>query len=79
MTHSSQLPQRGSIGVPVLENGKSVRTVVHLTRGPYCGVMRRQLLPIHPSPARWAAILCENMAQMRWSSILSDAGTGMLR
>jgi hypothetical protein len=60
-------------------SGALVSTVPHLTLGPLCGVINKQLLPIHPSPARFAAILWENSAQMRWLSILSEAGTGKAR
>ena len=56
--------------------GALVRTVPHLTLGPASGVMRRQLLPIHPSPARWAASLWENAAAIFASSTRFEDGRG---
>ena len=50
------LPQGLSRGEPI-SRGASVRTETNRTRGPNCSVKSRQLLPIHPKPARWAASL----------------------
>ncbi|WP_292464865.1 hypothetical protein [Methanolobus sp.] len=41
-----------SILLPVGVRGASVSIVTHLTLGPFSGVIRRQLLPIQPRPAR---------------------------
>ena len=50
------LPQGLSRGGPAL-SGASVRTETNRTRGPNCSLKSRQLLPIHPKPAKWAASL----------------------
>lgn len=75
-THSWQSPQPSPIGSPVTFSGASVSTVAQRARGPTSGVTRRQLLPIHPSPASCAAILLEKIPHSRSSSTVCEAGTG---
>jgi len=75
-THRWQSPHWLSVvGWPVW-SGASVRTVTRRILGPYWGVMRRAFFPIHPRPARVAAILWE-IRPFSWClSIVWEAGTG---
>ena len=70
--HSKQEPHEEiSTGFPQ-DNGASVNTVASLIAEPYFLVIRRAHLPIHPKPARVAAVL--------WGSLeVRDTGSSTVR
>ncbi len=63
-TDFRQVPHRCFTAIPVGLKGALVSKLAHLTLGPWSGVMSMQLFPIHPSPARCAAILWEKIAHI---------------
>jgi hypothetical protein len=75
-TQLVHLPQRLAIGWPVAVSGAFVNTVAQRARGPNSGVTSRQLRPIHPNPARCAAILWENAESNFLVSTVCEAGIG---
>ena len=60
--HILHLPQRlSSIGSSLHSSGKFVRIETSLSLGPNAFEIKRADLPIQPSPARVATILCDNL------------------
>jgi hypothetical protein len=77
-THSRQWPQRDSVtGSPVLR-GASVRTRLSLMAEPNFSFTRRAHLPIHPSPASVATVLCGSTVECVFLSMPSSVAAELI-
>ena len=73
-THLTQRPHRFFNGLSGSSCSMSVSTVTSRTRGPYCGVTMRRLLPCQPSPDLRATARCDRLPRRFGSSATLEAG-----